>query len=97
MLRYPLEMDGVSTNHCAPSNINIKRMVKNKMSKEIEETLQIHDFRQYLLVCKHDALAKLLIAKGIITEEEYLGNQKRAGKFAVKNHGKEKCEKITEE
>jgi len=50
--------------------------------------LEIADFRQYLQLCKLDSLAKLLIEKGAITEQEYEKVTEQAGDFAVKNYGK---------
>jgi hypothetical protein len=48
----------------------------------------ILDFRQYLELCKHDFLAKLLIKKGIITEQEYKKATEQGERFAVENYHK---------
>ena len=38
---------------------------------ETEKKFDIVDFRQYLMLCKFTELANLLIAKGIITKQEF--------------------------
>lgn len=57
--------------------------------KERKATIfDIIDFRQYLQLCKTEALAELLITKGLITKEEYSEAINEAEDYTTKNYNR---------